>query len=302
VDVRTALDRTRAAEARSVGGFTFAIAPLIDILLERGELEEASRLVDKYSQGELPGLFQVVYLLDSIGRLRIAQRQIDDGIKNLRECGRRIKSWGVNNPGLVPWRSSVAPALAATGERDEARALVHKEIGLARGYDVPRELGMALRAAGLVERGDNGLDLLREAVAVLETSPARLEHARALADLGAALRRANHNAAAREPLRKSLDLARRSGATELAGWAHRELVAAGARPRRLVVTGIDALTASERRVAGMAAERMSNRQIAQALFVTEKTVEGHLAQVYRKLDISTRTQLPTALGRDPAAT
>ena len=100
---------------------------------------------------------------------------------------------------------------------------------------------------------------------VLEGAPARLEHAQRL------------------------------GATLLAERAHEELVATGARPRRLVVSGVDALTPSERRVAAMAAEGLSNRDIAQALFITLRTVEMHLSNAFRKLGISTRTQLPAAL-------
>ena len=126
-------------------------------------------------------------------------------------------------------------------------------------------------------------------------SGARLEHARALVELGAALRRANQRAAAREPLRTGLDLAHRCGAVRLAERARAELLTAGAKPRRAVLTGLEALTASERRVAELAAAGMSNPEIAQALFVTLSTVEGHLRHVYRKLSIGSRGQLPGAL-------
>jgi DNA-binding NarL/FixJ family response regulator len=135
---------------------------------------------------------------------------------------------------------------------------------------------------------------------VLEGSPARLEHARALAELGAALRRSNERAAAREPLREALELATRSGATPLASRAHNELLATGARPRKPLLTGLDALTPIERQAASMAAQGMSNPQIAQALFISRKTVEKRLSEAYRKLDIGSRAELATALGRDAA--
>jgi DNA-binding NarL/FixJ family response regulator len=138
-------------------------------------------------------------------------------------------------------------------------------------------------------------DLLNEAAAVLESSPARVEHARALTDLGAALRRANRRVDARDTLRAALDAADACGATPLAERARHELRAAGARPRRPRATGVQALTASERRIAEMAAEGLSNPEIAQALFVTKKTVEAHLGSVYRKLDIRSRGQLGGAL-------
>jgi DNA-binding CsgD family transcriptional regulator len=154
---------------------------------------------------------------------------------------------------------------------------------------------MALRAAALGAGGTRGLELLHEAVAVLEPSPARLEHARALADLGAALRRANRRAAARDPLRQALDLADTCGAGPLAQRARQELRAAGGRPRRARISGVHALTASERRIATMAADGLSNPEIAQALFVTKKTVEAHLGSAYRKLDIHSRAQIAGAM-------
>jgi RNA polymerase sigma factor (sigma-70 family) len=130
---------------------------------------------------------------------------------------------------------------------------------------------------------------------VLAGSEARLEHARALVDLGAALRRANQRTEARERLRESVDLARTVGALGLAERANEEIAATRARPRKVLQTGLDALTASERRVAQLAADGMSNREIAQTLSVTIKTVEVHLSHAYRKLEISSRAQLDTAL-------
>jgi DNA-binding NarL/FixJ family response regulator len=147
---------------------------------------------------------------------------------------------------------------------------------------------------GLVESGQAGIGLLREAVELLAGSEARLEHARALVDLGAALRRANQRAKARERLREGVELARKVGALGLAERANQEIAATGARPRKVLQTGLDALTASERRVAQLAADGMSNKEIAQTLFVTVKTVEVHLTSAYRKLEISSRTQLDEA--------
>ena len=159
----------------------------------------------------------------------------------------------------------------------------------------------ALRILGLIEGGDEGIELIREAVAVLEPSLARLEHAYALANLGAVLRRGNQRAEAREHLRQALELAQRAGATLLAEHTHEELIATGGRPRRVELTGAAALTPSERRIAAMAAEGLSNREIAQALFVTLRTVEMHLSNAFRKLGISSRTQLSAALAADAAA-
>jgi DNA-binding CsgD family transcriptional regulator len=296
-DARAALELPEIRDAQV--GLPFAISGLIDALIERGELDEAERaLVESGITGPLPELLHVTFVLDSRARLRLAQGRPQDALADLHECARLLKGWKIRNPGRVPWRASAALALTALGERDEAIRLALEEIDLARRFEVPRELGIALRAAGLAEGGDRGIELLAEAVQVLEASPAMLEHARALADLGAALRRRGRRSNAREPLRRALDLAHRCGATALADRAHAELIATGARPRRAMVTGLDALTASERRVAEMAAKGLTNRQIAQALFVTEKTIEWHLGQAYRKLEIGSRSELPRALGAE----
>src|SRR4029079_11740324 len=135
-------------------------------------------------------------------------------------------------------------------------------------------------------------------VEVLAGANARLEHARALVELGAALRRGNHRSEAREVLREGVELAHRAGAPALVERGNDELAATGARPRKLVVSGLDSLTASERRVAELAARELSNKEIAQALFVTVKTVEVHLSSVYRKLQISSRAALPQGIPDD----
>src|SRR5262249_1790121 len=96
----------------------------------------------------------------------------------------------------------------------------------------------------------------------------------------------------------ALDSAHRSDAGLLAEYAEAELRATGARPRRVQLTGVDSLTASERRVAELASEGLTNREIAQMLFVTARTVEGHLTHVFRKLRVDSRDDLGTALAED----
>jgi DNA-binding CsgD family transcriptional regulator len=154
---------------------------------------------------------------------------------------------------------------------------------------------MSLRACGLVEGGQSGLELLAEAVNTLECSQSPLELARAVADYGAALRRGGHRVQARAELGRALDLAYHCGARRIAEQARAELIAAGAKPRRDAITGRDALTAGELRVARLAADGLTNREIAQALFITTKTAKAHLGRVYRKLGITRRGQLAIAL-------
>jgi DNA-binding CsgD family transcriptional regulator len=199
---------------------------------------------------------------------------------------------GDANPAWAPWRSLKARALDGLERRDEAIELLEDELERARRWGAPGALGRTLRLLGTM-RGD--LDVLRDAVDVTAGSTARLEHARALAALGSALRHARKPSDARVPLREAYEIASRGGAEPLAEWARSELYAAGSRPRRDALTGPDSLTPSERRVAELAAAGQSNRDIAQALYVTPKTVEVHLTSAYRKLGITRRAGLSGAL-------
>jgi DNA-binding CsgD family transcriptional regulator len=201
----------------------------------------------------------------------------------------------VRLPTAAHARSLAARALDRLGRRDEALALAEAELADARRWGAPGTVGPSLRALGLLQRSD-GLALLEESAAVLERSQARLELAKSLADLGAALRRERRPSDAREPLRRALELADACSAEALVERVRSELYATGVRPRTTALGGVEALTASERRVAAFAADGQSNRDIAQALFVTPKTVEVHLSNAYRKLGIRSRRELPSALG------
>jgi hypothetical protein len=156
---------------------------------------------------------------------------VEAGLGDLLACGRGQEAMGCRNPAMIAWRSSAALTLVLLGQRERALELADEEVALAHAFGAPRSLGVALRAKALVEGGERGISLLSEAVQVLETSSAVLERARALVDLGAALRRAGRKVLGPEHLRLGLDLAYRCGAVVLAERARRELRAAGARPR-----------------------------------------------------------------------
>jgi len=269
---------------------------LADALMEQGKLDDAAAALSHAGMAEsLPDGARPLLFLDSHARVRLLRGDLAGGLEEVLQAGRRFEELGGRNPAFMAWRSQAALALLQLGEHDEARRLVGEELELARTWGAPRALGAALRVAGLVEGGRQGLALLEEAVEVLAASPAKLEHAKALTELGAALRRANRRSEAREQLRRAVELATICGALPLVQRAETELLATGARPRRISLRGVESLTPSERRVAEMAAEGPTNREIAQALFVTPKTVEVHLSSVYRKLGISSRSQLPAAL-------
>jgi DNA-binding CsgD family transcriptional regulator len=280
-----------------LAAWPYTIGFLAHALLEQGEADEAARVID---QGDFPEQLPVdqvplVWFRLSRGRLRIETGSPARGVEELLQVGETVRLVPFDNPSSVPWRSWAAEGLRLLDRNDEAGTLAGEELALARRWGDPYAIGASLRVLGLVEGGTAGIRLLQEAVEMLAGSEARLEHARALVDLGAALRRANQRTEARELLREAVDLARKVGALGLAARANEEIAATGARPRKILQTGLDALTASERRVAQLAADGMSNKEIAQTLFVTIKTVEVHLSHAYRKLEISSRAQLGKAL-------
>lgn len=297
-DCRGALEAARLDIPAYVLPGTFAI--LIEALVERSDIDSAEDELSRSGlRDEPPSLFPFTMLLHSRALLRLAQGRAHEALADALLCGERQNALHIPNPALVPWRSTAALAHAALGAAEAARRLVREEVWLTRAFGAPRAAGIALRVAGRVAPVRNGLPLLEGAVSVLSESPARLEHARALVDFGMALRRLGARSRARDLLREGLDLAHHCGATAVGDRARAELLVTGARPRRDVVRGVDALTASELRIAQMAAEGLTNREIAQALFVTTKTVETHLRHVFQKLDVSSRTHLGTALGAAP---
>jgi DNA-binding CsgD family transcriptional regulator len=268
-------------------------ACVAELHIERGELAEAKRAV---APAAPPGLLgQLTFLHVARGRVSLEEGRTERALAEFKRTEEVAASLGINNPAFLPWRSGAAAALHRLGRADEARGVAREELELAHKWGAPRTIGISLRSLGLIEGGERGERLLREAVDVLAESAARLEHARALVDLGAALRRGNSRSEARQLLRDGIELAHRCGATALTERANDELAATGAHRRTILLSGLDELTASERRVAQLAAEELSNKEIAQALFVTVKTVEQHLGRVYRKLDINSRKQLPAAL-------
>lgn len=204
----------------------------------------------------------------------------------------QILSLGDRNPAMFNWHSGAALAALRLGDERGACELADGEVALARAYGAPRALALALRTRALVEPPAGGrLPWLEEAAAVIDGSDALAARAQVLTTLGAVLRRERGNSAAREPLRAGLEAAHRAGADAVARQAREELALAGVRSARPVRTGADALTPGELRVARLAARGLTNREIAEALFVTRKTVEWHLRGTYRKLGVNDRQAL-----------
>jgi DNA-binding CsgD family transcriptional regulator len=276
-----------------------AHAVLAEALFEGGDAEGGRRQVELAARSGRPDAASQVAHLAARARLHLASGRPRQALQDHLDCGELLRSAGAPNPAVMPWRSGAARALAAMGDRSEARRLASEELSLARDFGAPGSTGRALRALASLETGARAVEALQAAVECLEDSQTALERARALVDLGAALRRARRPRDSREPLRRGLDLAQRCGAAELAGRAMREVTAAGARPRRPALHGVEALTPRELQTSSLAAEGLSNREIAEALYVTVKTVEWHLKHSYGKLGISSRRELAAALARPP---
>ena len=292
-----------AVEPKREQGAKFAVGTYMwfatDVILERAQAADLAALVEAVELGPSAEVHSDALLLDVRGRVRHAAGNTAAGIEDLRCAGEIFQGLGLHSPNASNWRSALALMLGGE-KRDEALSIAGVELEYARTAGHARAIGVALYALGVLDGSTRGRERLEKAVTVLERSPARLEYARALVELGAFMRPTGERAASREPLRLGLDVAIGAGATRLAGRARAELQSSGAHPRRERISGRDALTPSELRVARLAAEGRTNNEVAQALFVTPKTIDTHLSHVYAKLGISSRRALAAALEPEPA--
>jgi DNA-binding CsgD family transcriptional regulator len=274
------------------------VSYLVEVAVERGDADSGELLVHTHGfSGALPNDIHTGTTRFRRALLRLLQNRTRDAIEDLeaqREIERRA---AISNPTLA-WRCVAARAHHHLGDQMQAIELAEEQLQIARRWGLARDLGIALITRGAIDTGAPQIDHLREAAAILEQSPSVLEHGRALVELGAALRRQGQRQEAREPLLQGAQIAQRCGASALAQRAIAELKVLGARPRRLAFSGIDSLTASERRIAELAAKQATNREIAQTLYLSVRTVENTLRRAYQKLGIKTRDQLPRILAAD----
>jgi DNA-binding CsgD family transcriptional regulator len=293
-DARAATDMYRG------GGLMYRYAAtyvLVWALLERNELDEGTAALAAID-AEGSGSGRSAWL--DAARGMVAARCGDDAaaLEAFLSSGRRLTGLLVENPVVLPWRSEAGLAAYRLGRHDQARELIGAELALAERFAAPRPLAVARRAAGLIDR-ERGIELLGAAADALDACGAELERARTLVDLGAAIRRSGQPRQARDVLRDALRLAAANGSLAVADRARTELRLAGGRAPDDAGPDGDRLTASERRVAELAAAGNTNRQIADQLFVTVKAVEWHLGNVYRKLVIAGRRELANALAKQP---
>ncbi len=269
------------------------------IARERGQSGDALRAIAEAGLGgELPQMIVLQTLKTERALARLDQGQPEAALEDLVSVASAHGAVGGFSADLLPARLSIAAAIQATGDETKAIAEAHRADAWAGKTENPRFIAHTRRILGLLDQ-QAGIEVLRESVDLLAPTDYKLDLAKAKVDLGAALRRAKERKASRDPLREGMELAHRCGATALVERARTELEATGARPRNVFVSGVDSLTPSERRVAQLAAEGMTNREVAQTLYVTAKTVETHLRHCYQKLEISGRAELPGALAAPP---
>jgi DNA-binding NarL/FixJ family response regulator len=300
-DMRQAVDLVRLAAIAPY--LLMFVGSFVEVLVERDELDAADRELRALGLASGPMPDSPMFYMPLLGRghLRFERAELEEALNDIAVIASGATRMGFGpGPELMAMPFTIK-ALVGLGEGDKARELADAGLPIARQWGTPGLLCHILRGAAAAREGDEAVALLEEAVAVSESSPRRLERAHALLALGETRRRQGARVDARGPLRSAFELARLCGARRIAKRAHAELEATGETVRRYTPTGVESLTPSERRVADLAATGMTNRRIAQSLFVTVKTVEAHLSAAYLKLDIRSRGELADALGGADAA-
>jgi DNA-binding CsgD family transcriptional regulator len=275
-----------------------AVEVLICALAERGEFARARELLrERELDGALGTRPWEIGVRHARARLWLAEGDFERAFAEASDAGASCELQGRSNPALTPWRSTAALALAHLGRRREAAALADAELMLAERFEAPVPIGRAMHARAVAEADDaRRVSLSERALRLLDGAAAPvLERVRLRLELGTALSHMGRRIEARAALRPALADADVVGAVLLAERARRELVATGLRPRRAAIAGAAALTPRQRQICELAAAGKPNRAIAQQLFLSIKTVETHLAAGFRKLGVSTRTELASQL-------
>jgi DNA-binding CsgD family transcriptional regulator len=294
-DARTALAAPAGTGWAGLG--QGAPISLVGSLIDQGAIDPAQfELSAAGADWDVPDAPALNEMLTVRMRLRAAQGDHRQAIADWTEARRRIERHfkGIF-VAFVPSMLDAAESHHVLGQLESRDALLHEALALAEHWGARSYLGETRYRAARLTAGDDAVEIIESAVELLHAAPARLVLARALVSLGELLRRRGRRADSREPLREGYQLARRCGASALAETARSELRASGIRLQRETLAGPDALTASERRITKLAARGATNAEIAQALFLTVKTVEMHLTHAYRKLDVKGRAQLTQAL-------
>jgi DNA-binding CsgD family transcriptional regulator len=273
------------------------LATLVLATTRMGRHEEAARYLTHHVPDALPQTRYGLHYRYARGHHYLATNHAHAALADFLSCGELIRTWGMDVPGMVPWRTSAAEAWLRLGNSDQARRLVHEQ--LARpALDGTRTRALALRLLAATSPANRRVPLLTEAHDILEERGDQYEQARTLGDLSRTYFALDKNRRARMVFRRAWHLAAMCGAapvTEELLAIQGEPVPAADDGRVDDAEGISSLTVSERRVASLAVMGYTNREIAGKLYITPSTVEQHLTHVYRKLNVKRRKELPVDL-------
>ena len=274
------------------------LSVLVDVLRERDSLDDADALLAEYgyTNSDRQGIFDLL-LVAARARLRGAQGRWEVAVDEMTAGWERSVMAGCASPGFIAWEAGLAEALVMVGRLREALDHARHAIDEAVAIGLGRPHAEALRALALADP-DEAERALRDSSGLFKALGARLEEARTAAAAAYAVH-LGHPAPTADVLTQGLWLAERCGATRLASQLRSDLRSQGLRAKVRPVAGVGALTASERRVAALAGSGRTNKEIAQELFVTVKTVETHMARTFQKLGISSRSELRQVLS-EPA--
>jgi DNA-binding CsgD family transcriptional regulator len=289
-----------AAAAHGLGAQTgfphnLAWAGRVRALLEAdlGLIDEARAHAEEglaFSQSRQDEFF-IIACLGALGRLELALGNLEAAGGYLRELPGRLLAGGVHDPGNPVWADAIE-TLVTLGDFEQARAYLDQYDLHARQLESPWAVAGAARCRGLLAGAEGDV---QSAFAAFERSlaagaPFPLERARTLLCLGVVLRQAQQKKAAREALEQALAIFEELGARLWAEKARAELRRISGRR-----APTEELTETERRVAELAAQGRSKKEIAAELFMGVSTVEAHLSRVYRKLGIRSRAALASHL-------
>ena len=275
----------------------YALSLRARLTAARGLEDEATRLgYDAIALAESADIRSGLrFAYAALGFLHLGLGRVGEAITYLGGVDRLLSGSGLEEAMLVPWAPDLVEAFARAGRTEDARRVLAMLERQAASAGTAPVNALLARCRGLLD--DDFVPHLAEALVLDDHRPMPFERARTLLTLGRRLHRARRRAEAREQLREALAGFERLGAAAWAAQAQSELRAAGARRRP---AHDDSLTAQELRVAAAVARGAANREIAAELFLTLKTVEFHLRQIYRKLGVRSRSQLVATLASNPA--
>lgn len=285
----------RRSGERARRGPSNAHAHALMALVEAGRAEEASRLADGFDLRDAHDSWELNRFLYARGVLRSATGDRAGALDDFLECGRRQTARDVLSPVVTPWRTAAAVCHTALGRPQDALALAREELRLAQVWDTPRLVGRALSGLATATGGRRGLELADRCVRMLRDAAVETELIPALIAQGRQYVAAGDRARARDALREAAGRAERLGAARLRARAEEALPEGRSRGAATALTGWEALTGSERRIAALAAGGRTNAEIAALLHLARRTVETHLTSAYRKLGIRRRAELTAVI-------